>query len=239
MPLLGAPGDSPIVPVQVDERQRAMFFSPGFVPLLFRENGTASFRRFRRVDLRQQDGEEFPAFTTAAHNLSVGDLTPATLNGYLLPETDDRVVDGRAIVGMLGRDVLSNDAVVDLDMPGRRLTITSPHGDCRNVRPPPPAGSIDMQQEVLLVPVAINGQAVEAVLEPDLPVSILPKQVANRIGIGDAEMANDPSVVTKFGKGVLGRRHRIDVLATTASILPPPSDLHFETTRGAPVGVRE
>ena len=189
-----------------------MFFSPGFGPLLFRNNGSVRFDRFRRIDLRQQDGDLLPAYASFAPDLSIGNLKPADRRGYLLPDPDDRVVDGRPVVGMLGRDILPDGAVVDLDLPGRRVTISTLQAGCPNSSHLPLSGSIDMQQEVLLVPVRINGQPVQAVLEPDLPISILPRSVANGLGIRDADLANDPSVVTKFGRGVLGRRHHVATL---------------------------
>lgn len=212
LPLLGLPGDSPILPVQEDGQTLAMFFSPGFVPLLFRNNGQVSFPRFRKVDLRQQDGDESPAYASTARNLTLGPLTPADQRGYLLPEPDDHSVDGRPIIGMLGRDILPAGTVVALDMPGRRVGLSYPQDGCLKQPRPALEGSVEMQQDVLLVPVQINGHPMQAVLEPDLPVSILPRKLANRIGISDVDLANDPSVVTRFGKGVLGRRHHVDTL---------------------------
>lgn len=212
LPLLGVPGDSPILPVQVRGEKAAMFFSPGFVPLLFRNNGPVLFQKFRRVDLRRQDGSVLPASASVAWALSLGTLKAEDRAGYLLPEPDSRTVDGRPVIGLLGRDILPEDAVVDLDLPNRRVTISVQQSGCPGSVGPPPPGSIDMQQEVLLVPVRINGQPVQAILEPDLPVSILPREIARRVGISDADLSNDPSVVTKFGKGVLGRRHHVKTL---------------------------
>ena len=197
-----------------------MFFSPGFVPLLLRNNGPISFGRFRRLDLRQQDGDDLPAYTSVARGLSIGNLKPVDQKGYLLPEPDDRDVNGRPVIGMLGRDVLPKDAVVELDLPGRRISISSRPDDCADPPHPPLTRSIEMQQEVLLVPVQIDGRSVEAILEPDLPVSILPKAIANRIGISDADLADDPSVVTRFGRGILGRRHHVSSLVVGDTHLP-------------------
>ncbi len=212
MPLLGVPGDSPVVPVQVHGQQAAMFFSPGFAPLLFRDNGPIVFPRYRRVDLRQQDGDVLSAYATVAPALSVGDLSPAVRRGYLLPDPDDRKVGGRPVVGMLGRDILPEGAVVALDLPGHRITISSMRRGCANALGTPLAGSTAMQQEVLSITVRIDGHPVQAVLEPDLPVSILPTALAGRVGISDTELAKDSSVVTKFGRGMLGRRHHVALL---------------------------
>ena len=212
LPLLGMPGDSPILPVQVQGQNAAMFFSPGLVPVLFRDNGAVSFPRFRPLDLRLQDDEVVSAFATVARGLSIGGLGPAERTGYLLPEPDDRTTDGRPIVGILGRDILSENAVVDLDIPGRRLTAFVAQPACPDLSYDPPIRPIDMQQEILMIPVRINGQAVQAVLEPDLPVSILPGRLTDRVGIQDADLANDPQVVTRFGQRVLGRRHRVKTL---------------------------
>jgi hypothetical protein len=112
-------------------------------------------------------------------------------------------VEKRPIVGMLGRDILREGSIVKLDLPGRQITIANPQPGCQGPPHVAPPGSIDMQQDILLVPVRINGRPIQAVLEPDLPVSILPTELANTVGIGDADLANDPSVVTKFGRGVL------------------------------------
>ena len=212
VPLLGMAGDSPILPVQVLGRPAAMFFSPGFGPLLFRDNGSVSFGKYRRVDIRQQDNDVISASTSVGWGLSVGNLKPADRPGYLLPEPDDRSVDGRPVVGMLGRDILSKNAVVNLDLPGRRVTFSATAVGCPSSPRPPPVRSIEMQQEVLLVTVKIDGRPVQAILEPDLAVSILPRKIAEEVGLADADLANDPSVVTRFGRGVLGRRHRVRTL---------------------------
>lgn len=206
------PGDSPILPVQVHGTAVAMFFSPGFVPLLFRNNGAVVFPKYRRLSLRQQDGDVQPVFASIARDLSIGGRKPADRAGYLLPEPDDRTVEKRPIVGMLGRDILREGSIVELDLPGRRMTIATPQVGCQGPPRLAPPDSIDMQQEILLVPIRINGQLIQAVLEPDLPVSILPTGLADKAGISDADLANDPSVVTKFGRGVLERRHYVDTL---------------------------
>lgn len=210
--LIGMPGDSPLLPVQVHGQAAAMFFSPGFAPLLFRDNGPVSFGKYRRLQLRQQDGDVLSAYESVAWGLSVGGQGPADRAGDLLPEPDDRRVDGRPIVGMLGRTILPDDAVVTLDLPARRVAISAPRPHCPVPAPSPLPGSIDMQQDVLLVPVTIDGMPMQAVLELDLPVSILPLALARTAGIDAADLANDPSVVTRFGRGVLGRRHHVKTL---------------------------
>ena len=189
-----------------------MFFSPGIVPLLFRNNGHITFKNREDVLLRRQDGATQGAGKAIAWGLSVGDLKPADREGYVLPEPDHRIVDGRPIVGMLGRNILPENAVVSLDMPGRLVTISTTQADCANVSTTSLAQSVDMQRSILLVAVQINGHETQAVLEPDLPVSILPSETARRVGISDADLADDPSVVTDFGKGVLGHRHQVQTL---------------------------
>ncbi len=212
LPLLGMPGDSPILPVQLRGHKAAMFFSPGFVPLLFRNNDAVSFPRLQDLDLRLQDGEVISVSASVARGLSFGDLGSADRTGYLLSEPDNRTTDGRPIVGMLGRDILPEGAVVDLDIPGRRLAISIVQPACPNVSHTPPPRLLDMQRDILTVPVRINGQPVQAVLEPDLPVSIFPGKLASKIGIVNADLANDPTIITKFGKRVLGRRHHVMTL---------------------------
>ena len=212
LPLLGMPGDSPILPVQVRGQNAAMFFSPGFVPLLFRDNGPVSFPKFQRLDLGLQDGETVSVSASVAWDLSFGALGSADRAGYLLPEPDDRTTNGRPIVGMLGRNILPRGAVIDLDIPARRLGISVVQPACPDISYTPSVRPLDMQQRVLIVPVQINGLPVQALLEPDLPISILPAELANRVGIKDADLAKDPTVITKFGKRVLGRRHYVKTL---------------------------
>ena len=219
LPLLGMPGDSPILPVQVHGQKAAMFFSPGFLPLLFHDNGAVSFPTFHRMDVRLQDGEVLSASASVARDLSVGDLESADRAGYLLPEPDDRITNGRPIVRMLGRDLLPKGAIVDLNIPARRVTFSIPRTDCPIVSHPSPAHAIDMRQDILMVLIRINGRLVQAVLEPDLSVSILPRGLANSVGISNADLTNDVSVLTKFEKRVLGRRHHVDTLYV--------GDVHF------------
>ena len=187
-----------------------MFFSPGFGPLLFRNNGPIVFPAYHQVDLRQQAGEVSQADASFASGLAVGVLPVATRKGFKLMEPDERRVDGRPVVGMLGRALLPDNAVVILDIPGRLVTVSTTCPDAPRLES---LGSIAMQQNFLLVPIEINGHGLEAILDPDLPASILPRRVALDVGLDAAALDRDASVVTEFGKGVLGRRHHVSTLA--------------------------
>jgi len=213
IPLLGGEGDSPIVPVAVQGQQAAMFFSPGFVPVLFRNNGPVSFKRGDDAELRTQDGLTIATWMTNSPALSIGSLPPVEQDGYLLDEPDVRAVAGRPLVGMLGREVLAEDVVIDLDIPGRSVTISLLRRPrCAADEAPGGGPVLPMEKDILKVPVRINGRPVDAVLEPDLPVSVIPRNLAARLGITETMLDADPSVRTKYATRVRGHRHKVESL---------------------------
>jgi len=190
-----------------------MFFSPGFGPLLFRNNGALQFQKLGRGAVSAQDGTEYWAWWASATALSIGGRPASDRSGYLLPEPETRSVAGRPLVGLLGREILPDDAIVDLNIFERRVTISrGGSAPCPMQSTGAMARPVPMQHDILSVPIRINGHQLEAVLDPDLPVTILPKRMAEAVGLREADLAVDPSVRTTFGKIVRGVRHRVTSL---------------------------
>lgn len=210
IPLLGGPGDSPLVAVTLHGQPAAMFFSPGFAPVLFRRNGGLWFPHGRTTDLQTQDGGYNTVWDTHLRDFAIGPLEPAPIDGLVLPGRETRSVDGRPIIGVVGRDALVDDAVVDLDIPRRRVVLAvlrKPR--CPAYRRLLDGSPMQMRRDLLSVMVSVNGHAVRAVLEPDLPVSVIPTPLAAGLGVADE---GGHSVRTEYGARVRGRRERVALL---------------------------
>jgi predicted aspartyl protease len=68
--------------------------------------------------------------------------------------------------------------------------------------------------ELLRVPVTLNGQKIEAVLDSEAPVSLIQTDAARRLGVTSSELGRDARVaVHDAGRGsTTARMHRFDML---------------------------
>ncbi|WP_428489627.1 retroviral-like aspartic protease family protein [Rhodopila sp.] len=116
-------------------------------------------------------------------SLTVG-VIPRTRIGTLL------------IDGMLGRDFLSLFDL-DLDVPGRRLTLYRVH-DCAGRFLPWQGGYAAIPltleaQDALIVPVAVDGTKLRAVLDSGASASLIGAPGLFRLGLRQASFADDPA----------------------------------------------
>ncbi|MCQ8280023.1 retroviral-like aspartic protease family protein [Acetobacteraceae bacterium KSS8] len=206
LPLLGRPGDSPLLPITVAGADAAIFFSPGFGPTMLRDNGSLRFPREETTQIVEPDGNAVDVDRSYLRGVKIGALPIEDRRAFRQWDPTDATVDGRPIVGILGRGALPANAIITLDLPKETVQVAVP---CDDTPPDPNAPGIPMGSEVLAVPVEIEGVPTEAVLDPDLPISIMPRALARKIGITDKALADDPPVLTLFSAVSLGRRHRV------------------------------
>jgi predicted aspartyl protease len=127
-------------------------------------------------------------FAVGAFRLPV---TRVEVGNFSLPE-----IGGIQPDGLLGADILLAFDL-DIDLPGRRLTIYRARS-CADSRPPwtVPYASVEgvsMRRDRLVVPLAINGADGHAVLDTGAQRSVIQPEFAARGGVTQAMLDADPS----------------------------------------------
>jgi hypothetical protein len=119
--------------------------------------------------------------------------------------------------GVIGGDLLS-DHDLELDLPDHRVRLWRASG-CKLADLPwtSPYDAVPVKitgAELLRVPVTLNGQKVEAVLDSAAPVSLIQTGTAQRLGVTSSELGSDARVaVHDAGRGPTpARMHRFDML---------------------------
>jgi predicted aspartyl protease len=119
--------------------------------------------------------------------------------------------------GVIGGDLLS-DHDLELDLPDHRVRLWRAPG-CKLADLPwtGPRDAVPVKVtrgELLRVPVTLNGQKVEAVLDSEAPISLIRTDTARRLGVTSSELGRDARVaVHDGGRGSTSTRmHRFDTL---------------------------
>jgi predicted aspartyl protease len=119
--------------------------------------------------------------------------------------------------GVIGGDLLS-DHDLELDLPDHRLRLWRAPGcklaDLPWTGPHDAVGVEVTGSELLRVPVTLNGQKIEAVLDSEASVSLIQTATARRLGVTSSELGRDARVaVHDAGRGSIpARLHRFDML---------------------------
>jgi predicted aspartyl protease len=145
-------------------------------------------------------------------NLTLGQLS-FTNKTMLIVDLPMRGPNNQPVAGFLGADILAHYDV-DLDLPGRRMTLWHVQ-DCPNFQPPwADAGDklpIDLdEQGHILVPLKVDGAALTGLLDTGAPMLVLTPRAAARAGVTDDGAGGD---IALNGTGVNnrewdGRLHR-------------------------------
>jgi predicted aspartyl protease len=132
-------------------------------------------------------------------------------NGIELGGTEfpvDRVTVGRFAIneaagshadGLLGADVLLAFDI-DLNLPAHEMTLYQPRHGCLDA-PPPWRGAyisvdgVSTRQDRLLLPFALDGVHGTAILESGAQMSSISQQMAERVGLQEADFVNDRTVM--------------------------------------------
>jgi predicted aspartyl protease len=145
-------------------------------------------------------------------NLTLGQLS-FTNKTMLIVDLPMRGPNNQPVAGFLGADILAHYDV-DLDLPGRRMTLWHVQ-DCPNFQPPwADAGDklpigLDEQGHIL-VPLKVDGAALTGLLDTGAPMLVLTPRAAARAGVTDDGAGGD---IALNGTGVNnrewdGRLHR-------------------------------
>ena len=188
----------------------------------------ASRLHLRRLDGRTTLQGTGPAAVTAPAvllpELTLGDLVlpPHPVPVAPLP-TEPRVTP--PVAGLLGADLLANFDV-DVDLPGKRLTLLRLAGACDGFRPWEGAEPVPVARDGdrLLVQVSLDGHALRGLIDTGARSTILDADSAARIGLTPAILAGDPGGVSGGLDlhPVVYRWHRFATLAIGGTTLTGP-----------------
>jgi predicted aspartyl protease len=108
-------------------------------------------------------------------------------------------VAGNLVDGLLGADILLAFDI-DLDLPAQEMTLYLPRSQCPDAPPPweqayVAVNGISTRQHRLLLPFELNGVSGTAVLDTGAQISSISRQMAERIGLLDADLADDRTVM--------------------------------------------
>ena len=120
----------------------------------------------------------------------------------------DRVTVGRFAIneaagthadGLLGADILLAFDI-DLNLPAHEMTLYQPRSGCPNAPPPwrEAYASVDgviAHRDRLLLPFELNGVRGTAILDTGAQMSSISQQMAQRVGLGEADLASDRTVM--------------------------------------------
>jgi predicted aspartyl protease len=128
-----------------------------------------------------------------------------------------RVADATKLGGVIGADLLS-DYDLELDLPDHRLRLwRAPGCGLADLPWTGPHEAVPMQVtggELLRLPVTIDGQTVEAVLDTAAPVSLLQANAARRLGVTSAQLSADTTIAAHGvgGGAAQARLHRFGAI---------------------------
>jgi hypothetical protein len=158
------------------------------------------------------------------HSLTVG----------ILPGAQRANIDG-----LLGRDYLALFDL-DLDVPGRRLTLYQVTG-CAGRFLPWPGNYVSIPidtptEEAIVLPVSIDGRPLRAMLDSGASASLLAAPGMYKMGLDQANMAADPADrISGLGSRVVTvHRHRFNALAVGNQTIASPW-LWVEPIRLSPI----
>jgi predicted aspartyl protease len=108
-------------------------------------------------------------------------------------------VAGNVVDGLLGADILLAFDI-DLDLPEQEMTLYLPRSHCPDAPPPweqayVAVHGVSTRQDRLLLPFELNGVSGTAVLDTGAQISSISRHMAERIGLLDADLADDRTVM--------------------------------------------
>ncbi len=132
-------------------------------------------------------------------------------NGIELGSTEfpvDRVTVGRFAIneaagnradGLLGADILLAFDI-DLNLPDHEITLYQPRHECPDASPPwreayVSVEGVSTRQDRLLLPFELNGVSGTALLDTGAQMSSISQQMAERVGLQEADFASDRTVM--------------------------------------------
>ncbi|MBB2158385.1 hypothetical protein [Gluconacetobacter diazotrophicus] len=201
LPLLGGAGDSPLVQAKFDGREGALFVTPQYSKFLIRNvSDDLWFVNDGPVTLIGLDWQLDRANWTHVERFGLGRLQFDEIRAVLIQPHLSKEVDGLPIVGVIGRDLLSDGLIELIDIPHGKLALYRwDHSRCggaaRLLGPDAHITSLSTENSFDGL---VAGRHVKLHLDPDLAVNMFPLDQIEGIGIPRAYLKKLPSVILKF-----------------------------------------
>ena len=238
VPLLS--GGRPLVEASINGHPVAMVIDTGA------QESSVTPQTAARLKLPRDPGQPTVVVHTLAGeersaNVQLATLTLASLNFKNLRATVVAIpalANGLAPAGVIGVDALGQYDL-ELDIPRRSLTFYQTAG-CTPISPPWQGAyqivPARVQDRRFLIPVKLNGHPVSAELDTGSRGETVSRATANRIGITDAELDDDPSS-TPVSAGMhkyTAHRHRFQTFEVARETF---HNLSFEVASFGQLGI--
>ncbi|MFW7268976.1 hypothetical protein ACMAUO_13540 [Gluconacetobacter sp. Hr-1-5] len=186
LPLLGGAGDTPIIPVRVENRDAAMYLSTAFDRIYVRNLRNFNFHD-GHGDLFHDERHEVIVQVNGYHSeearqividdFQIGKVQAGPVNAIQLFSEGAQSVDGRPLVGVLGVVAFTNLQVL-LDIPHRQVAFLtmSDSADCHDAARDlmgKNAHAVEVSED-FQIPVTIDGKTRWVRPNPDLSSTVLP-----------------------------------------------------------------
>ncbi|KXV33192.1 hypothetical protein [Gluconobacter thailandicus] len=233
LPLLGGPGDSPIIPVKVNGVDAAMYVSPMFGHVMVHDSGKLWFPLGADMPLKAQNGAVTLTSRTLINDVQIGSMDLGAMRANLLDGQAEHRVDGRPLIGMLGlgSEVFFGTDIL-FDIPNGKLAFLKFRTDkaCKNA----PYRLMGAQAHVVelrrgaLIAVRANARSQEMVLDPDLSETVLPTSWGDGLNLTSDDIRHEPIVTTQYVGISVGHQYVLNVL-DIGGYNPGPLNVLFQS----------
>ena len=212
LPLLGGEGDAPLIPVKINGKPAAMYVSPAFDYIYVRNSEGIQFPKgYDDAKVVINGTYKESAFHSKINELVLDDIPLKDVDVVLLAKASTQMVDGRPIVGVLGRAALSRLAVL-IDIPERQFAYL----DVKDTKACKLAfktflgndsHSVDMEDD-FTVHIRVGEKKKRVSLDPDLTYTTFPSfwissLKENLEGLGDQKKFTHYDDFLSVGQGAL------------------------------------
>ncbi|AFV99807.1 hypothetical protein B932_0197 [Gluconobacter oxydans H24] len=233
LPLLGGPGDAPIIPVQVNGIEAAMYVSPMFGHVMVHDSGTLWFPLGADMPLKAQNGAVTLTSRTLLDDVQIGPMDLGAMRANLLDGQAEHRVDGRPLIGMLGlgSEVFSGTDIL-FDIPNGKLAFLKFRTDkaCKDAAHRlmgTQAHVVELRRGALIA-VRANATSQDMVLDPDLSETALPTSWGDALNLTSDDIRHELIVTTQYVGISVGHQYVLNVL-DIGGYNPGPLNVLFQS----------
>ncbi|GAC88531.1 hypothetical protein NBRC3257_2179 [Gluconobacter thailandicus NBRC 3257] len=233
LPLLGGPGDSPIIPVKVNGLDAAMYVSPMFGHVMVHDSGKLWFPLGADMPLKAQNGAVTLTSRTLLDDVQIGPMDLGEMRANLLDGQAERHVGSRPLIGMLGleSEIFSGTDIL-FDVPNGKLAFLKFRTDkaCKDAAHRlmgAQANVVELRRGALIA-VRANARSQEMVLDPDLSETVLPTSWGDGLNLTSDDIRHEPIVTTQYVGVSVGHQYVLNVL-DIGGYNPGPLNVLFQS----------
>ena len=233
LPLLGGSGDAPIIPVQVNGINAAMYVSPMFGRVMVHNAGKLWFPLGADMPLKAQNGAVTLTSRTLIDDVQIGPMDLGAMRANLLDGQAEHRVDGRPLIGRLGlgNEIFSETDIL-FDVPNGKLAFLKFRKDkvCKDA----PHRLMGAQSHVVqllrgaLIAVRGNATSQDMVLDPDLSETVLPISWGDALKLTSDDIRHEPIVTTQYVGISVGHQYVLNGL-NIGGYNPGPMNVLFQS----------